>query len=160
MRCGYRTDLGLRLTGDPMPNDERKALSLLAHDVQDLSVVSSVLQDAIVPVFDMVYLEKERTFALAVNRFRWEAGESETAGERVHAGLRFDRVNKVQYRKIDRGERNRFISLLSIAYDAGVVVLHFAGGAAIRLEVDGLLCALKDLDAPWPTIWRPEHSED
>ena len=143
-----------------MPEDGQPAFAVLAHDVQDLSVVSSLLQDAIVPVFDMVYLEKDATFALAVNRFHWEDCESVTPGERVHAGLRFDRVYKVQYRQIDRSGPDRFISLLSIAYDAGVVVLHFAGGAAIRLEVDGLLRFLKDLDVPWPTIWRPEHNPD
>ncbi|MEC8777158.1 MAG: DUF2948 family protein, partial [Pseudomonadota bacterium] len=59
---------------------------------------------------------------------------------------------KVQYRQIDQSAPDRFISFLSIAYDAGAVVLHFAGGAAIRLEVDGLLRVLKDLDVPWPTI--------
>ena len=52
-----------------MPEDGQHAFALLAHDAQDLSVVSSLLQDAIVPFFDMVYLEKEATFALAVNRF-------------------------------------------------------------------------------------------
>lgn len=41
-----------------MPEDGQPAFAGLAHDVQDLSVVSSSLQDAIVPVFDMVYLEK------------------------------------------------------------------------------------------------------
>ena len=46
-----------------MPEDGQPAFAVLAHDVQDLSVVSSLLQ-AIVPVFDMVYLEKEATFAL------------------------------------------------------------------------------------------------
>ncbi|MED5572513.1 MAG: DUF2948 family protein, partial [Pseudomonadota bacterium] len=105
-------------------------------------------------------LEKDATFALAVKRFRWEDCETVTPGERVHAGLRFDRVNKVQYWQIDRSGPDRFISLLSIAYDAGVVVLHFAGGAAIRLKVDGLLCVLKDMDVPQPTIWRPEHNSD
>lgn len=112
------------------------------------------------PVFDVVYLEKEATFALVVNRFCWEDCETVTPGKRVHAGLRFDRVNKAQYRQIDQSGPDRFISPLSIAYDAGVFVLHFAGGAAIRLEVDGLLCVLKDLDVPWPTIWRPEHNSD
>lgn len=112
------------------------------------------------PVFDVVYLEKEATFALVVNRFCWEDCETVTPGKRVHAGLRFDWVNKAQYRQIDQSGPDRFISPLSIAYDAGVFVLHFAGGAAIRLEVDGLLCVLKDLDVPWPTIWRPEHNSD
>ena len=143
-----------------MPEDGQPAFAVLAHDVQGLSVVSSLLQDAIVPVFEMVHLEKEATFASAVNRFRWEECETVTSGKRVHAGLCFDRVNKVQYRQIDQSGPDRYISLLSIAYDAGVVVLHFARGAAIRLEVDGLLCVLKDLDVPWPTIWRPEHNSD
>ena len=143
-----------------MPGDGQPAFAVLAHDVQDLEVVSSLLQGAIVPVFDMVYLEKDATFALAVNRFRWKDCETVTPGERVHAGLRFDRINKVQYWQIDRSGPDRFISLLSIAFDAGVVVLHFAGAAAIRLEVDGLLRVLKDLDVPWPTIWRPEHNSD
>jgi hypothetical protein len=36
--------------------------------------------------------------------------------------------------------------------------LIFAGGAAIRLEVDGILCHLEDLGEPWPTRWQPAHA--
>lgn len=142
-----------------MPDDETARLSLLGRDVNDLAVVSSMLQDAIVPVADMAYLEKEHAFVMAVNRFRWELPAGESGGERVHSGLRFDTVKRVQFRNVDREDREQFASILSIAYDNGVVVIHFAGTGAIRLEVDELLCALKDFDQSWPTIWRPDHSD-
>lgn len=143
-----------------MSDAEPAPLKLLAKDVQDLAVVSAMMQDAIVPLFDIAFLAKERTFVLAVNRFRWEHGAKDAAGERVHSGLRFDSVSRAQFRNVDRENRDQFVSMLSITYDSGVVVMHFSGGAAVRLEVDALHCSLTDLDEPWPTIWRPEHAAD
>ena len=147
-----------------------KPLRLRAEDLGDLTVIAAALQDALVPAGDMAWLRDEGSFVMAVNRFRWEAGhgadsaEGKAGGgiqhERVHAGLRFDRVKSVQYRNIDHGDRGAFLALLTIACDDGRVVLHFAGGAAIRLEVEALSCALADLDEPWPTAWKPEHGED
>ena len=140
-----------------MPDEDARKLSLLARDAHDLAVISSMLQDAIVPVADMVYLEKEQSFVMVINRFRWEAPTDDAADERVNAGLRFDRVQRVQFRKIDREHRERFAVLLSAAYDTGVVKMQFSGDGAVRLEVSELLCALRDFDEAWPTIWRPEH---
>ena len=140
-----------------MPDEDGRKLSLLARDAHDLAVISSMLQDAIVPVADMVYLEKEQSFIMVINRFRWEAPTDDAADERVNAGLRFDRVQRVQFRKIDREHRERFAVLLSAAYDTGVVKMQFSGDGAVRLEVSELLCALRDFDEAWPTIWRPEH---
>ena len=40
-----------------MPDVNGSKLSLIACDVPDLAVISSMLQDAIVMVADMVYLE-------------------------------------------------------------------------------------------------------
>ena len=140
-----------------MPYEDGRKLSLLAHDVHDLAVISSMLQDAIAPVADMVYLEREKSFIMAINRFRWEAPTDEAAGERVNAGLRFDSVKRVQFRKIDRQYRERFAVLLSVAYDSSTVMMQFSGDGAVRLEVSELLCVLSDFDEAWPTIWRPEH---
>ena len=140
-----------------MPDENGRKLSLLACDVPDLAVISSMLQDAIVTVADMVYLEREQSFIMVINRFRWEAPTYEAAGERINAGLRFERVRRVQFRKIDREHRERFAALLSVAYDSGVVIIRFSGDGAVRLEVSELLCALSDFDEAWPTIWRPEH---
>ena len=140
-----------------MTDENVRKLSLLARDAPDLAVISSMLQDAIVTVADMVYLEREQSFIMVINRFRWEASTDEAAGERINAGLRFDRVQRVQFRKIDREHRERFAVLLSVAYDSGVVMMRFSGDGAVRLEVSELLCALSDFDEAWPTIWRPEH---
>ena len=147
-----------------MEKTGNKPLRLRAEDLGDLTVIAAALQDALVPAGDIAWLRDEGSFVMAVNRFRWEAEDAtpdgEDAGhERVHAGLRFDHVKNVQYRNIDHGDRGKFLELLTIACDEGRVVLHFAGGAAIRLEVEKLACALADLDEPWPTAWKPEHGE-
>ena len=67
------------------------------------------------------------------------------------------KVQRVQFRKIDREHQERFAVLLSVAYDSGVVIVRFSGDGAVRLEVSELLCALSDFDEVWPTVWRPEH---
>lgn len=138
-----------------------KPLRLQARDLGDLTVIAAAVQDALVPIGDMAWLHEEGSFVMALNRFRWESEAAPAEGmaphERVHSGLRFDKVRKVQYRGIDHRSRGGFLELLTIACDEGKVVLHFAGSAAIRLEVEELVCALGDLDEPWPTAWRPEH---
>ena len=134
-------------------------LRLAAADLEDLSVIAAMLQDALAPVGDIGFVAEDASFVMALNRFRWEAEEAggEVEHERVHTGLRFDTVKRVQFRGIDPHDRARFLELLTISYDDGVVVLHFAGNGAIRLEVEQLSCALGDLDEPWPTAWKPEH---
>lgn len=130
---------------------------LSARSVEDLAVVAALLQDAIVPLGDMAYIADERSFVLALNRFRWELADDAPTRERIHSGLRFDTVRRVRYRGIRRGDRSRFLCLLTITCDEGVVVLHFAGGGVIRLEVDELRCALEDFGEPWPTPSTPSH---
>ena len=133
---------------------------LRARDVEDLPVIASLLQDAIVPLGDIAYIKDEKSFVMVLNRFRWEEEARGGAPERVHAGLRFDRVERVQYRDIDTRDRGQFLSLLTIAHADGVVSLHFADGGAIRLEVGGLACALEDLGEAWPTRSVPRHAPD
>lgn len=141
-----------------MGETDHKPLRLRAEDLGDLTVIAAALQDALVPAGDIAWLRDEGSFVMAVNRFRWEADGDRH--ERIHAGLRFDAVKNVQYRNIDHGDRGSFLELLTVASDEGRVVLHFAGGAAIRLEVEKLICVLADLDEPWPTAWKPKHAED
>jgi hypothetical protein len=139
-------------------------LRLRARDAEDLSVISAALQDALVPLGDMTHLPDEKSFAMVVNRFRWESSTAQDRAERTHAGLRFDAVRRIQYRGIDRSNRAQFLSFLAIAFDGGegegIVAIHFSGGGAIRLEVGGLYCVLADLGQPWPTQWTPTHKTD
>ena len=134
-------------------------LGLLCCDVKDLEVISSMVQDAIIPICDMIYLRNEQTFILVLNRFCWESLGKNNGGERIHSGLRFSKVNRVQYKNIDKSDIKKFLSILSIIYDEGGVTIRFSGGGAVHLEVEKLNCILKDLNESWPTLWRPIHSK-
>ncbi len=53
--------------------DGREApLHLKALEVDDLSVISSLAQDAVFPVTEMKWQPRARRFAILLNRFRWE----------------------------------------------------------------------------------------
>jgi hypothetical protein len=158
------------------PSHEDRPMKLRATDADDLQVLAAHLQDAIVPVSEMAYLPAEQRFVLVANRFRWEAmgeapepaAEAETpddaafaAGsrfERIHCGLRVERVRAVRRRGFDPRERGAMLALLTVAADpVGAIELVFAGGAAIRLEVEAIDCFVEDLGESWPTQWRPRH---
>lgn len=136
---------------------EAQLLKLQARDVEDLAVISAMVQDALAPLGDAAFLADEGRFVMALNRFRWEREQRSEALERIHSGLRFEKVKAAKFRGIDRRNRGQFLSILAIAYADSVVVLHCAGGGAIRLEVDELCCVLEDFGEPWPTPVRPKH---
>ena len=69
-------------------------------------------------------------------------------------------MRNAAFRDIDRLDRNQFLELLSVNYADGAVAMHFAGGGAIRLDVEDLIVALEDLDEPRPTTFQPRHEAD
>ena len=74
-------------------------LKLLALDVEDLQVVSSHLQDAVVRVGDMAYVPSQKRFAAILNRFDWESAEKDGKGyKRLRTALRFDGVLRAQHK--------------------------------------------------------------
>jgi hypothetical protein len=158
-------------------------LKLRARDAHDLETIAAFVQDALVALGDIKYLPRERRFALMLNRFRWEAvpagasapmasakaGESGDVGfadqgeaefERIHAVLTFDRVRAVKRKRLEQAATDGVLSLLTLRLDGRYLLIAFAGGGAIRLDIDQLFCHLEDLGESWPTVWRPQHSED
>ena len=87
------------------------------------------------------------------------ADQDATAFERVHAALVFDKVLSVKHRGMGAAAKGGLLALLTLRLEGAVVAISFAGGAEIRLEVERLSCHLEDLGEPWPTVWRPQHSE-
>jgi hypothetical protein len=147
-----------------MAPDGGAVLKLRAEDVEDLSVISACLQDALVAVRDLAYAPEERSFLLVANRFRWENGLGPAPGEapfeRILCGIAFSEVGAASYSGFRRSEDGRILSLLAIRFEEGAVHLEFSGGAAIRLEVARILCHASDLGDPWPTPWQPRHDLD
>jgi hypothetical protein len=143
---------------------EPDRLKLMALDEEDLAVISAHVQDAVLKVGDLLYLPKESRFAVAMNRFIWEKAldGKRRDYERRRAALTFDRVRSVKASKIRRDRPDAVLELLAIGFEAsdapaGFVTLYFAGGGAIRLEVEVVEARLADLGAAWATAARPDH---
>ncbi len=139
-----------------------RRLTLLADDEEDLKVLSAAAQDAVCVIGDIVYEPAPRRLTVALNRFRWEGPSGKRGGERVRSALQFGGVLEVKAHRLRRDARHAVLSLLSIAFEAGdapsgAVVLTFAGGGALRAEVECLDVVLADLSDPWATPRRPEH---
>lgn len=138
-----------------------KPLRLLAHDSEDVPVLSALVQDAVVRPSEVVLDAKQRRFVLLMNRFRWE--EAETEPRRVRTALRIEGVMKAARKGWPTaGDPNAVLELLAITVTPGedgaaTLDLDFAGPAAVRLDVECVEIALEDLTDPWPARATPVH---
>lgn len=143
--------------------DMTAGLKLKAQTAEDLMVISACLQDAVVTVGDMAYVPRERRFVLMANRFVWEEQNDEgEACHRIRAGVHFDGVLNVAARGIPQTRKEQALELLAVEAIPGTdanatVILIFAGGGNIRLEMECIDCHMTDVSEPWPTPCRPSH---
>ncbi len=145
-------------------------LKLRALDAEDLAVISSLVQDAVLPIGEMTFQRGKRRFALLLNRFRWEDkaadGPRPHPFERVQSVLAVEDVRAVSTMGIDRASKDTILSLLSVAFEPGEdgtgrIVLTLAGDGAIALDVETLEVTLQDVTRPYiaPSKARPSHPE-
>lgn len=141
-----------------------RPLRFIAGDAEDLQVISSVLQDAVAKIGDFAHLPAQRRFAFVANRFVWEKAADRARGPfaRVRTGCHFDDVLSVRQMNMRVDARDGVVELLAIRFEpgeegAGTVILDFAGGGAIRLDVESVNAQLSDISAPWATRSRPAH---
>jgi hypothetical protein len=141
-------------------------LRLAALDAEDLAVVSAHVQDAVLKVGDMTYLPHEQRFVVAMNRFIWENAERKRRDyERRRAALTFDRVKAVKLSRVDRNRPDTVLELLAVNFapaapanePGGAIMLVFAGGGAVQLDVEVIEVRLADLGAAWATAAKPAH---
>ena len=145
-------------------------LNLGAETPEDLSVLSSLVQDAVFTSPQMAWRPREHRFAILLNRFRWEdrvaAERRGRAYERVQSLLVIDTVLGVASQGIDRKDKDLVLSLLDVRFEAGDdgaghIVLTLAGDGALRLQVEALDVSLKDVTRPYeaPSGKAPKHPE-
>ncbi len=139
-------------------------LKLIALDQEDLEVVSSHLQDAVMLVGEMAYVPSRKRFAAVLNRFNWEKAEAggKRDNERRRTALRFDRVLGAQLKAVKPSQGERVLSLLAVGFEpaehpSGYVTLTFSGGASIRLKVECIEAELTDLGPAWRARSKPQH---
>ncbi|MEX6508514.1 DUF2948 family protein [Jiella sp. M17.18] len=145
-------------------------LRLLAVDPDDLAIISAHCQDATVKVKDLIFRQREKQFVLEMNRFVWEGAVRKSRFplfrrrefERRRAILHFDRVLRAQRFGFEATAEDQVLVLLAIRFTgteapSGVVELVFAGGAAIRLDVEVVEAQLADVGGAWSTTALPDH---
>lgn len=142
-----------------------RPLRLKAVDAADLSVMAACLQDALIPLSEMVYLAEEGRFLAAFTRFCRECLENPEGRDgltQCQSVLSFEGVRSVHHHGIDTrfgGVRLELLTMVAVPAgdDATDVVLLFAGDMAIRIQVDTLRATLQDFGEPHPARVTPSH---
>lgn len=162
-----------------MTVNDATPLRLRACDPADLEVLSTLLQDAILPGDDMQYDAAAKRFVMVVNRFCWErdpmSGVLNEAGgpvfERSLCGIQFHHVTKVLQTAMPSDRKTTLFNLLTIGYgeaaqmpenkaaEHGVIDIVFSGGGAIRLLVDRLNVVAEDMEMARPAMVQPSHDD-
>lgn len=140
-------------------------LKLAALDAEDLAVVSAHLQDAILRAGDLAWMPAQSRFALVARRFDREVPAGAPPRRRL-VGVHFERVLGVKARGIAPGAASdATLSLLAVTFEpgetpSGTATLVFAGGPAIRLDLECVEVRMKDLGPVWEAEGRPDHEAD
>jgi Protein of unknown function (DUF2948) len=141
-------------------SDTLSMLKLVALDNEGLAVISAHVQDSCVSSGDLTWLPKQKRFVCGAMRYDWAAAKLGRQ-ERVFAALRFDRVMKVSH--LGLASRDQPRRLLAVRFEkidppSGMIILSFADGAAIRLDVECLEAELRDIGPRKPAEVCPGHS--
>ena len=143
----------------PVPSTPPEPLRLLAEDADDLQIISAALQDAILRPVDIVWERSARTVTIAFSRFCWECG-----GTRVMSAMQFGDVAAVKSRRLPRNP-DASLELLALDFEpaeapGGRVILMFAGGGDLRIDVECLDAVVTDISERWPARIAPTHLGD
>lgn len=162
------TDIG----ADPAKETSEERFRLRAVDGEDLAVIAACLQGALSCYGEMGFDEAENRFALILVRYSWEKAARQVAadtgaldmdGDRTgnmpkdpvalgqqRTALRFETVDVVRLRGIDRAEPNKVLEVmtLSVREIDGRVMVHvmFADSSEVCLEAAQLDARLEDLE--------------
>ena len=139
-----------------------QALKLNALDREGLGVISAHIQDTCVKRVDMTWLPKQRRFLVAGMRYDW-VGAKTGPEERVSSVLRFDRVLKVSHLGLTETNADATLNLLAVTFEktdppAGIIILAFADGALVRLDVECVEVELRDMGHRVPAQTCPGHA--
>ena len=145
-----------------------RPLNLGAQDAEDLQVISSLTQDAVLTVDDLKWSRAERQLVFLLKRFRWEdvelAKQQGRDPERVQSLLVIQNATGLASQGIDRKQADIVLSLMSLEFSGAVdgvgdLILTFSGDGALKVQIDGLDVALRDVTRPYvaPSKQVPNH---
>ena len=147
-----------------MSNDEKNNLKLVGKNEEDLKIISAYLQDSVVIIKDIIFLKKNRTFIMILNRFMWENTEKgdHKQNKRIRCAVKFEEVIKVQSKNINQKNNNKPLEYLAIrsslvASNLFEIKIFFSGGGIIIITSEVIEVFMEDLSKPWNVKYIPMH---
>ena len=147
-----------------MSNDKKNNLKLIGKNEEDLKIISAYLQDSVVIIKDIVFLKKNRTFIMILNRFMWEDVEKGVfrQNKRVRCALKFEEVIKVQSKNINQKNKNKPLEYLAIRLSLVFdnifkIKIFFSGGGIITIISEVIEVTMNDLGKSWNVKYFPAH---
>jgi hypothetical protein len=141
---------------------DQSPLRLNAITAQDLEVLSSLVQDAVLQGSDVSWQPAKRRLVLLINRYRWENNLAQP--ERARALLTINDVLAVRSQGIDPADKDTVFSLLSMAFapsedGAGTLSLTLSGDGDIAVDIECLDLTVQDVTRPYlaPSRSTPKH---
>ena len=141
-------------------------LKLRAADPEDITIFSSLLQDAIIRVRDITWQPDLHSFIVVANRFCWEEKKSfwpfKKKHSRINTALQVNGILGVKTNGYDTQDNEAFLNLLNIHYEAiedneCYIRLDFSAGATIQLHCECIDVILSDTSESWHAIGKPDH---
>ncbi len=145
-----------------MNNNVKYGFKLVAKNQDDLKIISAYIQDSIVTIEDIVFLEKNRILIMILNRFMWEYFDK-GVNKRIRCAIKFEGVLKVRSKKINQKNKKRSLECLAIECNKIIknnyeITFLFSGGGAITLISEIIEVIMQDIGEPWKVKYVPKHN--
>ena len=147
-----------------MREDAKNNLKLIGNNHEDLKVISAYIQDSIVAVRDMVFLEQNRIFIMIINRFMWENVEKGALrkNKRIRCAIKFEEVLKVKSKEINQKSKNKNLECLAIkcneiSNNNYEIKIFFSGNSIITLTSEAIEVVMHDIGKAWNVKHIPKH---
>ncbi len=137
-----------------------KKLKLKFLDKDEIKIFSTLCQDGIFSIDEIIYNKSDKVLIATFSRFCWEFVEKKIKDKifyRVVSGIRICNIKKINYLNKDKIGSSKFINLLSVENLENEIILNFSSDITIKLLVEKIEIYLDDLDMPWPTGKKPMH---
>ena len=105
-----------------------KKLKIKFLDKDEIKIFSTLCQDGIFSIDEIIYNKRDKLLIATFSRFCWEFVEKKIKGKtfyRVVSGIRICNVNKINYVNEDKIDSSKFINLLSVEKPENELILHF-----------------------------------
>lgn len=145
-------------------------LMLRAEGEEDVSILSMLVQDAVLTGTNITFDRRRRQLAMLINRFRWEDSEqAQREGrdfERVQALLVISDITGIRSDGIQRDSDDEILSILAMNWlpgddGTGELFIEFAGDGTIALNAECVSIDLRDVSRPYvaPSRHMPRHDD-